>query len=77
MFFFFIRQTTNDITGENSCIMLYKINSEQEDVTWLQAYWNDFRKRFINLLSFSFNTYSSSLALSILINKTVTSEITS
>ncbi|XP_043516756.1 RNA cytidine acetyltransferase [Frieseomelitta varia] len=71
----YLRQTTNDITGENSCIMLYKINSEQ-DVTWLQAYWNDFRKRFTNLLSFSFNTYPSSLALSILINKTVTSEIT-
>ncbi|XP_043584732.1 RNA cytidine acetyltransferase [Bombus pyrosoma] len=71
----YLRQTTNDITGEHSCIMLYKINSEQ-DVKWLQAYWNDFRKRFINLLSISFNMYSSSLALSILINKSVTSEIT-
>lgn len=74
--FSFLRQTTNDITGEHSCIMLYKINSEQ-DAKWLQAYWNDFRKRFINLLSISFNMYSSSLALSILINKSVTSEITS
>ncbi|OAD62366.1 N-acetyltransferase 10 [Eufriesea mexicana] len=72
----YLRQTTNDITGENSCIMLYKINSGQEDVRWLQAYWNDFRKRFINLLSFSFSTYSSSLALSILINNSVTSDIT-
>ncbi|KOC66166.1 N-acetyltransferase 10 [Habropoda laboriosa] len=72
----YLRQTTNDITGEHSCIMLYKISSEQEDVRWLQAYWNDFRRRFISLLSSSFNTYSSSLALSILINKKITPEIT-
>ncbi|PBC33504.1 RNA cytidine acetyltransferase [Apis cerana] len=71
----YLRQTTNDITGENSCIMLYKINSDQ-DIKWLQAYWNDFRKRFISLLSFSFNTYSPSLALSILFNKSITSEAT-
>ncbi|XP_003693902.1 RNA cytidine acetyltransferase [Apis florea] len=71
----YLRQTTNDITGENSCIMLYKINSDQ-DVKWLQAYWNDFRKRFISLLSFSFNTYSPSLALSILFNKSITLETT-
>ncbi|XP_017889177.1 RNA cytidine acetyltransferase [Ceratina calcarata] len=70
----YLRQTTNDITGEHSCIMIYKINSEHEEVKWLQAYWNDFRKRFISLLSFSFNTYPSSLALSILINKAVTLE---
>lgn len=56
--------------------MLYKINSDQ-DVKWLQAYWNDFRKRFISLLSFSFNTYSPSLALSILFNKSITLETTS
>ncbi|CAK9804768.1 RNA cytidine acetyltransferase [Anthophora plagiata] len=72
----YLRQTTNDITGEHSCIMLYKIRSEQENGRWLQAYWNDFRRRFISLLSSSFNTYSSSLALSILINKRVTPEIT-
>lgn len=56
--------------------MLYKINSDQ-NVKWLQAYWNDFRKRFISLLSFSFNTYSPSLALSILFNKSITLETTS
>ncbi|XP_034194946.2 RNA cytidine acetyltransferase l(1)G0020 [Osmia lignaria lignaria] len=72
----YLRQTPNDITGEYSCIMLYKLNFEQEDSKWLQAYWNDFRRRFINLLSFSFNSYPSSLALSILINKTVKPETT-
>ena len=72
----YLRQTANDITGEHSCIMLYKVNSEQEDVRWLQEYWNDFRRRFVSLLSISFNTYSSSLALGILINKTITPETT-
>ncbi|XP_012146702.1 RNA cytidine acetyltransferase l(1)G0020 [Megachile rotundata] len=72
----YLRQTSNDITGEHSCIMLYKTNFEQDDSKWLQAYWNDFRRRFINLLSYSFSTYSASLALSILINKSVTPEIT-
>ena len=72
----YLRQTANDITGEHSCIMLCKVNSEQEDVRWLQEYWNDFRRRFVSLLSSSFNTYSSSLALGILINKTITPETT-
>ncbi|XP_031840140.1 RNA cytidine acetyltransferase l(1)G0020 [Nomia melanderi] len=75
----YLRQTANDITGEHSCIMLYKLNFEQqqEDSRWLQDYWNDFRRRFITLLSFSFNAYPSSLALSILMNKTITPEVTS
>nr|XP_033329080.1 RNA cytidine acetyltransferase [Megalopta genalis] len=73
----YLRQTANDITGEHSCIMLYKLSSEQEeDVRWLQDYWNDFRRRFITLLSFSFNSYQSSLALSILMNKTFSADIT-
>ncbi|XP_076620661.1 RNA cytidine acetyltransferase l(1)G0020 [Colletes latitarsis] len=73
----YLRQTANDITGEHSCIMLCKINSEQQhDARWLQSYWIDFRRRFIALLSFPFNAYSSSLALSILINKAITPEIT-
>ncbi|XP_043684536.1 RNA cytidine acetyltransferase isoform X4 [Vespula pensylvanica] len=71
----YIRQTSNDITGEHSCIMLYKINSDQEtDNNWLSAYWKDFRRRFITLLSYSFNTYPASLSLSILTNKAVPGE---
>ncbi|XP_053995758.1 RNA cytidine acetyltransferase [Hylaeus anthracinus] len=71
----YLRQTANDITGEHSCIMLYKLE-QQDDVRWLESYWNDFRRRFITLLSFSFNTYSSSLALGILINKAIAPETT-
>ncbi|XP_012219686.1 RNA cytidine acetyltransferase [Linepithema humile] len=67
----YLRQTANDITGEHSCIMLCKINAEQDNDKWLPAYWSDFRRRFLNLLSFSFNAYPASLALSVLVNKTV------
>ncbi|KYM92383.1 N-acetyltransferase 10 [Atta colombica] len=70
----YLRQTANDITGEHSCIMLCKINVEQNNNKWLQAYWSDFRRRFLSLLSYSFNTYTASLALSILINKTISLE---
>ncbi|XP_015178037.1 PREDICTED: N-acetyltransferase 10 [Polistes dominula] len=76
----YIRQTANDITGENSCIMLYKIKSNEEEGTnnnWLNAYWKDFRRRFISLLSFPFNTYPACLSLSILNNKSVPVEFNS
>lgn len=66
----YLRQTTNDITGEHSCIMISKINNDDDqDFTWLEKYWEDFRRRFINLLSFSFSSYSSALALEIINNK--------
>ncbi|XP_050457216.1 RNA cytidine acetyltransferase [Cataglyphis hispanica] len=70
----YLRQTANDITGEHSCIMICKINIEHDNDKWLQAYWSDFRRRFLSLLSYSFNTYPASLALSILINKTISLE---
>jgi len=57
--------------------MLCKINAEQDNDKWLQAYWSDFRRRFLSLLSYSFNTYTASLALSILINKTISLESSS
>ena len=68
------RQTANDITAEHSCIMICKIAADEEkDFEWLDAYWRDFRRRFITLLSYSFNGYSPSLALGVLTNKNVKS----
>lgn len=64
----YLRQTTNDLTGEHSCIMINVLNSEKED-DWLSAYWVDFRRRFINLLAYQFNKFSPGLALSVLSNK--------
>lgn len=68
----YLRQTTNDITGEHSCIMISKINNdddENQDYKWLEAYWVDFRRRFVNLLSYSFTSYTPSLALELLANR--------
>jgi N-acetyltransferase 10 len=65
----YLRQTTNDLTGEHSCIMLNVLNDDNSD-DWLSAYWVDFRRRFTNLLSFQFSKFSPSLALSVLTNKT-------
>ncbi|KAI9563099.1 hypothetical protein GHT06_010556 [Daphnia sinensis] len=72
----YIRQTANDLTGEHSCIMLKVLRNQLDDAIptdhqWLQAFWLDFRRRFISLLGFQFRKMSPALALAILHNKAV------
>lgn len=69
----YLRQTTNDITGEHTCIMIHKLNPEddEEEDTWLDCYWRKFRQRFISLLSMSFRNYDSFFALYILDNAAI------
>ncbi|NXR14215.1 NAT10 acetyltransferase, partial [Semnornis frantzii] len=68
----YLRQTPNDLTGEHSCIMLKMLNEEDtEQEPWLAAFWKDFRRRFLSLLSYQFSTFSPSLALNILQNKNI------
>lgn len=67
----YLRQTPNDLTGEHSCVMLKELNT---DVTpgqsqWLTAFWKDFRRRFLSLLSYQFSNFHPSLCLNILQNK--------
>jgi N-acetyltransferase 10 len=57
----FIKQKTSDITGEYSAIMIKSISS-----TDFKPLFEDFRKRFLNLLSFEFTSLPTSLALNIL-----------
>ncbi|KRY41141.1 N-acetyltransferase 10 [Trichinella spiralis] len=59
----YIRQIANELTGEYSCIMLKTLNTDQP---WLIAYWTDFRRRFISLLSNPFSHFPAPLALGIL-----------
>lgn len=71
---FFFRQTTNDLTGEHTCIMLHVLHADDPDtkpLTWLNEFSTDFRRRFISLLSFQFRTFPTSLALGVLVNKSV------
>uniref|UniRef100_A0A7M4EW16 RNA cytidine acetyltransferase n=1 Tax=Crocodylus porosus TaxID=8502 RepID=A0A7M4EW16_CROPO len=68
----YLRQTPNDLTGEHSCIMLKTLSEEEsEQEHWLSAFWKDFRRRFLSLLSYQFSTFSPSLALNILQNKNI------
>ncbi|XP_061532157.1 RNA cytidine acetyltransferase isoform X3 [Phycodurus eques] len=65
----YLRQTPNDLTGEHSCVMVKELISEEEQSQWLSAFWKDFRRRFMSLLSYQFSSFPPSLALSILQNK--------
>lgn len=38
---------------------------------WLQAFWIDFRRRFVSLLGYQFRQLSPALALAVLHNKSV------
>ncbi|XP_029992858.1 RNA cytidine acetyltransferase [Sphaeramia orbicularis] len=67
----YLRQTPNDLTGEHSCVMLKELNADEasEQGQWLSAFWKDFRRRFLSLLSYQFSNFTPSLALNILQNK--------
>jgi N-acetyltransferase 10 len=79
------RQTTNDLTGEHSCIMLHILDtsdssddSERDEAKkglWLAEFWTDFRRRFISLLGMQFRSFSPALALSVLQNKVYKQEL--
>eukprot|EP00033_Pygsuia_biforma_P001981 GCRY01002204.1.p1 GENE.GCRY01002204.1~~GCRY01002204.1.p1 ORF type:complete len:636 (+),score=248.34 GCRY01002204.1:1893-3800(+) len=66
----YLRQTSNDLTGEHTCIMLHPLDtatmatSVQPD--WLKAYVADFQRRFSALLSYQFSSFPSTLALRLL-----------
>uniref|UniRef100_A0A1I7UY44 RNA cytidine acetyltransferase n=1 Tax=Caenorhabditis tropicalis TaxID=1561998 RepID=A0A1I7UY44_9PELO len=68
----YIRQNSNDITGEHTCIMLKGLEhggseaDEELSATWLPIYWREFRRRLINLLSFDFSSFPAQLSLSLL-----------
>lgn len=72
----YLRQTPNDLTGEHSCIMLKSLQEEEESEQepWLTAFWKDFRRRFLSLLSYQFSSFSPSVALNMLQNKNVKKE---
>ena len=66
----YLRQTPNDLTGEYTCVMLKALRSDDLvttcDPEWLAAFSKDFRKRFLNLLSYNFRNFPSVLSLSIM-----------
>ncbi|KAL5006527.1 hypothetical protein ScPMuIL_015333 [Solemya velum] len=71
----YLRQTPNDLTGENSCIMLKVLHQDEDSAgsknidSWLCAYWKDFKRRFISLLSYQFRGFKPAFALNIITQK--------
>ncbi|KAK6626402.1 N-acetyltransferase 10 [Polyplax serrata] len=70
----YIRQTKNDLTGEHSCILLKSFDENDGDneyngKNWLGHFSNDFKRRFVSLLSSAFRHFSSTLGLSVLNRK--------
>ncbi|GJJ13493.1 hypothetical protein Clacol_007747 [Clathrus columnatus] len=60
----YLRQTTNEITGEHTCVMVRGIGEPHgEHVDWLAEFAKDFRHRFLTLLSFKFREFGSVTAL--------------
>ncbi|CUA78060.1 hypothetical protein RSOLAG22IIIB_02675 [Rhizoctonia solani] len=63
----YLRQTMSDLTGENTCVMVKNLGDVQEgEEHWIGAFAQDFRRRFLSLLSFQFREFGSTSALSIL-----------
>ncbi|KAK6062629.1 nucleolar ATPase [Seiridium cupressi] len=60
----YLRQTSNDITGEHTCVMLRALE-RTEDRSWLGSFTADFHVRFLELLSYAFRDFNSVLCLSI------------
>jgi N-acetyltransferase 10 len=58
----YVRLTTNETTGEHTCIMVNAIGSGD----WLKALGNDFRHRFAQLLGYDLRSISSDLAMRLL-----------
>ncbi|KAJ1948425.1 N-acetyltransferase 10 [Linderina macrospora] len=66
----YMRQTSNELTGEYTCVMLNELATDDLAVRakqdWLDAFVRDFHRRFATLLSYSFKDFTVVLAMSIL-----------
>ncbi|KAG6892348.1 N-acetyltransferase 10, partial [Termitomyces sp. T159_Od127] len=63
----YVRQTTSELTGEHTCVMVRGLNSSSEgELEWLGEFAQDFRRRFLSLLSYKFRDFGSVTALSVL-----------
>jgi len=52
----YLRQTATELTGEHSCVMIKTLAGK--DSSWLGAFATDFRKRFLELLSYEFRKFN-------------------
>lgn len=52
-------------------VLRNQLDDSADNSQWLQAFWLDFRRRFVSLLGFQFRKMSPALALAVLHNKAV------
>jgi N-acetyltransferase 10 len=69
----YLRQTTNDITGEHTAIMLKRLGGRSA-TDWLDAFNADFCRRFVALSGYQFRSFPASLSLDILVGHAGSSE---
>uniref|UniRef100_A0A7S0T2X9 N-acetyltransferase domain-containing protein n=1 Tax=Mantoniella antarctica TaxID=81844 RepID=A0A7S0T2X9_9CHLO len=70
----YLRQTTSDVTGEHSAILIRALDTRDDDdddapataPQWLTAFSSDFRQRFTSLLGGPFRNMPPGLALAVL-----------
>ena len=63
----YLRQTKNELTGEHSSIMVRALpNTSGVNDTWLDAFVNDSKRRFLSLLAGSFRDMGIRTAISVL-----------
>ena len=68
----YLRQTKSDVTGEHSAVVIRALDrgEEEDDVAaspeWLDAFADDFRRRFTSLLGGAFRDMPPGLALAVL-----------
>jgi N-acetyltransferase 10 len=73
----YLRQTKNELTGEHSSVMLRELTNHSDrhrlsksgskvQNGWLHSFVNDYRRRIISLLSYSFSRLDISLAITLL-----------
>lgn len=66
----YVRQTSNELTGEHSCLMIKSMISKEVLLPgglgqdWIQAYTGDFKKRMLSLLGYEFRKMPCGLAFS-------------
>jgi N-acetyltransferase 10 len=66
-----VRQTSNDLTGENSSVVLRELNCQGLGIDapasgWLEQYKIDYRRRLVSLMGFSFSAIEAPLAIALL-----------
>ena len=62
----YVRQTKNDLTGENTAIMLKTLVADDSPSSWLKLFFEDFYSRFYNLLPMAFKDMPIALILELM-----------